>query len=467
MNQPGNGAARAFPTFAFGQSGIKHYMNVVTLKHAKFTTLFMPPASSPAPSDVAAFMAAAHAFARSQGMTAGLPTFNQLAQGHEVIAFPPTSGVVVNSSPQIIPGVPPASGGWVVESLPVLNDGGLAITNHGTNPIIFNVFNGELAQFRHSPQGSDVVQVDPFVDGSHRSQNAIQSQVSCAFSMDTVHVIWADFALFHGSRPIGLPDSFTFDTASGSENPPMGIVGFFNHLAVAPDGSLHALAYLSAPTSVPGGQSAPDDAVGWNLLHLAFNNGQWSSETVDGEGFTAQGHVEGNTGQGSCLAFEPDGTMHAFYQLVLPSEDNATVTTSRLRHAQHGPAGWLAQTLDGSRRFRPASCHGYGTHPCGRRGAAQRRVLRRRALGRLRGPHERQPAVRSGRTNCRRRPGLGLPRRRRRRVEGQYTRRGPVRKGVDLGHDAVDLLRRPHQRCAAACLAPRWRQSLALRGNRR
>jgi len=341
LNPADTATVRGFPTFSYGRSGVKRYMNVVMLK-AGFATIFMPPAVSPDPANVEAFMAAAQTFAESMGFTAGFPTFNVMTGGHEIVVFPGTpNSAVVNS---LVPG----SRGWSFASLPVINDAGLAVTSDGVNPMLYNVFDGRLVQYRHSPPNSMLVEVDPFVDGSRQAQGPIESQVSAVRTGGNYHVIWSDFALFHGSRPDGLPDSFTFRTASGRTTPgPTGLVGYFNHLAVAPDGVLHALAYLSVPAGVPF-EPTPDDMVGYNLLHLVFDGTNWSEETVDGEAETMLGHVVGDAGQMSTLAFEPDGTPHAFYLLVVESTTSPGNFTRRLRHAERTAAGWVAQTLDGS-----------------------------------------------------------------------------------------------------------------------
>jgi hypothetical protein len=351
LNPVATPTSRGFPTFSYGRSGVKQYMNVVTLK-AGFATIFMPPAMSPSPTDVEALMAAAQTFAESNGFTAGFPTFNLTTAGHEIVAFSSTSAVV-NSA---IPG----GGGWSLTTLPMINDAGLAITSDGRNPILYNVFDGRLSQYRHSPPGSMLVEVDPFVDGTRQAPGPIESQVSAVRTGGNFHVIWSDFALFHGSRPEGLPDSFTFRTVSGRTTPgPTGLVGYFNHLAVAPDGALHALAYLSVPPGVPF-TPAPDDMVGFNLLHLSFDGTSWSEETVDGESETMLGHVVGDAGQMSALAFEPNGTMHAFYLLVVPSTTTPGTFTRRLRHAERGAAGWTAETLDGSGANAPPAVAGTG-----------------------------------------------------------------------------------------------------------
>jgi hypothetical protein len=353
LNPAATATTRGFPTFSYGRSGVKQYMNVVTLKPG-FATIFMPVAMSPSPTDVEAFMAAAQTFAQTNGFTAGFPTFNVMPGGHEIVVFSTTSNAaVVNSSVA-------GGGGWSFTSLPAINDSGLAITSDGVNPILYNVFDGGLTQYRHSPPGSMLVQVDPFVDGSHQATGPIDSQVSAVRTGGNFHVIWSDFALFHGSRPDGLPDSFTFRTASGRTTPgPTGLVGYFNHLAVAPDGVLHALAYLSVPPGVPFAPK-PDDMVGYNLLHLVFDGTSWSEEVVDGEAETMLGHVVGDAGQMSTLAFEPNGTMHAFYLLVVESTTNPGNFTRRLRHAQRTPAGWTTETLDGSGANAPPAVAGTG-----------------------------------------------------------------------------------------------------------
>jgi len=356
-NDPGT---RGFPTFSFGQSGLKRYMNVVMLK-AGFAILHMPVVGSPSPLDVESFVAAAQAFARANGGTAGLPTFNVTTMGHEVVVFPaPSQGVVVNSDVATPAGGQPTTGGWAFTSLPMLNEGGLAIASDDAHPIFYNVFDGRLFQYRHSPPGSMLVEVDPFVDGSRRAPGPIESQVSAARTGGRFHVLWSDVALFHGSRPEGLPDSFLFLTASGRTAPaPTGLVGHFNHLAVAPNGSLHALAYLSAPPGVPLNPPA-DNAVGFNLLHLSFDGASWSQEVVDGEAVTPEGHVVGDAGQMAALAFEPDGTMHAFYLLIVPSSTAAGTFTRRLRHAERRAGGWFAETLDGSGATTPPAVAGTG-----------------------------------------------------------------------------------------------------------
>ncbi len=355
-NLPGT---RGFPTFVFGQSGGKNYMDVVTLRPSGFTTMLIPTAELPDPSDVEAFIAAAQAHARALGLNAALPTFNVTPAGHEVLLFS-MNHAVVNSSPPVAPGVPVAGGGWSFKSPPVINEGGLALCGEDeTTPLLFNVYDdGKLVQWRTG--AADLVNVDPFVDGSRTAPGPIDSQISAVRSGGRVHVLWSYLALFHGSRQDGHGagiDAFTFRTASGRTAPePTGLVGYFNTLAVAPDDVLHALAYLSVPPGVALTPS-PNDAVGFNLLHLVFDGASWSQETVDGEAATPAGHVVGNMGQSSALAFEPDGTAHAFYELATTS---AGQLSARLRHAEHTATGWMAETLDGSGAAGPPAVAGTG-----------------------------------------------------------------------------------------------------------
>ena len=277
--------------------------------------------------------------------------------GVELVAFPGTSTkIFVNSdSTPAAPGLPPARR-WSFTSSNALNEGGMALAAVAGMPVLLNVFDGDLCQFRPT-QTPSLGNIDPDPTGTRRSPEDIKSQVSAATTATRLHVLWADRALFHASRPLASPNSWTFRTVSGRTSPPPeGYVGFFNSALVAPDATLHAFVYLStSPGSAPGG--ALDPTASHNLLHGSFDGTTWSVETVDGDGVAALGHDPGNVGQASAGVIEPNGSLHVFYSL---SAAAGTGTAQRLRHAVRTPVGWLAETLDGSGASTPPAAPGTG-----------------------------------------------------------------------------------------------------------
>ena len=356
LNPINDASDRGFPTFTYGQkrigAQIRRYMNVIRIKRG--FQIAVAPDTTPAmgdPTAVVAMFRGAHFFARSRGFVAGFPTFNRIpvptasALGNEVVVFPSGSpGVVVTGDAAAAGAVAPPS--WRFESVPMLHDepkygfrGGFALaTTDDNQPLFFNVFDDELFQYRRSSTSS-LVKIDWDATKPHYP---IRGQVSAATDQNTVHVLYpSDGALWHATRPMGQPASFTYVTASGRTSPsPTGSVGRWNRLTIDPaTGTLHALAELSV---APGSRVFSDD-----LVHVSFDGTTWTQRTVDGAG-QGSGHVAGRTGIDPVIAIEPQAqggsTPHAFYALSV--QDGY-----RLRHAEftgRPSRAWFAETLDGS-----------------------------------------------------------------------------------------------------------------------
>jgi hypothetical protein len=345
LNPMNTTGSPAFPTFILGQSGLKHYMDVVTIRSAH--TMLRIPLTSPGfqnMNDAQTVMAAAHVAAIDRGFVTGFPTF-QIEPATPssvavaiVVAFGPAGAAV---SPA------PGGGGrrWTFSSLPAINDGGLALVATGTaadpTPVLFNGFDATLWQF--SPTVPESVSVDPAPGGRQLATSPLLTQMSAVTDGTTVDVIWSGPALFHASRPAGSSAAFTTETISGATSPdPTGYVGYFNHLLRSPGNALHAFAYLSAPAGVDPGAGPVDQSTCFNLMHFLRTSAGWSPNTVDGDR-TSDGHIITDVGQTMSAAFEPNGRLHAFY----PSSIGSTIG-NRLRHAEFDGTVWTAETLDGA-----------------------------------------------------------------------------------------------------------------------
>jgi hypothetical protein len=359
---PGNDASdRGFPTFTYSRSGNKRYMNVVRIKPGFKIQVFPDALVHDDPTAVVAMFAAAHFFARSKGFKAGFPSFNRIPRpgttelGNEVVVFPGySSGVVVSSD---APDDTPPS--WTFESVPVISEGGslggfALATTADNQPLFFNIFEGKLSQYQHTPPHSILVAVDPDKYGHAHAPGPIQSEVSAVSDDGFVHVLYAERALFHARRDQGPSDYFTIFWEPGPYGVfPEGRVGDYNHMTLDP--STRDVHLFALKTGDP-----PGDPLDGELLHLSFlsSNGIERSELlVDGDG--SGGHIRAPVGRGIATAWEPSlgpstpPKLHAFYVLTTPDGN-------RLRHARLGPSGWGTETLDGSGSSEPPANPGTG-----------------------------------------------------------------------------------------------------------
>lgn len=111
-------SVRYIPTFAFGRSGHKLYMNVITVR--RFTSIWMrrPDRLDPI-QDPAAFYAWAHTTARGQGFMSGTPSFLIEDDQWEILGF---------TGDEVVPGRGYGRG-WVFEEFPAHTDSrGIAVT---------------------------------------------------------------------------------------------------------------------------------------------------------------------------------------------------------------------------------------------------------------------------------------------------------------------------------------------------
>lgn len=353
LNSLHSSGSHAFPTFAFNRSGSKRYMNVVTLR-AGFTILRIPLTTTGFDdlNNAEAVFAATHEAVVTQGLVGGLPTFHI----EPATAGVPESMVVLgfdSSSAAISPAIAAAgTRHWSFRSVPLINEGGLALVSTGTSPIpvLVNRFDDHVWQFR--PTIPDLTSVDPNAAGHRLASGSLPSQISAVANGTTVDLLFAGPALIHASRPVGDPTGFTTETINGRPSPePTGFIGYYNHLARSPiTKGLHAFAYLSAPPGVDLAGPGPfDEATCFNLVHFRDTATGWVIRTVDGES-TANGHVKTDVGQTMATAFESDGTLHVFY----PSSTRSTIG-NRLRHATFDGDTWTAETLDGAGGPAPAT----------------------------------------------------------------------------------------------------------------
>ncbi len=355
INPAGDPTTCGFPTFTYGQNSTGRFINVIELKSGFRRRT--APAGTPGLTDltmVETACAAAQTFAVANGFAAGFPTFRAIAGGAELVVFDlPAPGVLVNSA-ALGGGAGPAQ--WTFRTLPVISDGAHALATDGVDPIIFHsvddVVGGvpdadlrNLFEFKASTPPM-ITPIDPDAAGN-RQNNTFLGQCSAAVAGGMVHLLYFNRALMHAMHPLGFPAALTFQAASGSTIA-QGYSGYYNCVCVAPDGTLHALAFVESPIGmvpIPGILEASQR----NLVHLTFNGAAWSQEPVDGHANTASGAMVADMGQTMCLVFEPNGTAHAFYEQTIPAlATGAGPATHRLRHAERRPAGWACETLDGA-----------------------------------------------------------------------------------------------------------------------
>jgi len=368
INPAGDPTTCGFPTFTYGRNSSGQFMNVIELK-AGFRRVTAPVGTAGLTdlTMVETACAAAQAFAVANGFVAGFPTFNIVAGGAELVVFtaPPAGtpvSVLLNSS---MPAGAPGTSAWTFRTLPVIADGAHAMTTDGTDAILFHqvddVVGGAAAaggqnlfEFVASTPPM-IAQIDPDSAGNRQS-DFIDGQFSAAVAGGMVHLLYCNGALMHATHPIATPTSTTFLAASGSTIA-AGYAGYYNCARVAPDGTLHALAYVDAPIGMDPLPGVSEDSQR-NLVHLTFDGTAWTQEPVDGDG-TTSGSLVADMGATPSIVFEPDGSAHAFYQQRIPAA-TTTPATRRLRHAERRAAGWTCETLDGAGGTPPA---GAGTGP--------------------------------------------------------------------------------------------------------
>ena len=486
LNDPAFARRRGFPTFNYGHNSSGRFMNVV-LMNPGFTTIIVSPGTPGIadPTNVEAMCAAAQTWAEANGNLAAIPMFtraplpsapinpppNQI--GHSLLVFPSTlTGVIMNS--HLAPGQSLAPR-WTVKDLPILLDdmvyadppdglqsiyivevgpleNGVAILNDSGSPELFLRSNGNTVQFRPDAATDTSVLVDPDASGARHQYASGLSSVSAVSSGGTTHVLRGTETLFHASRPDASPTAFTYLLASGSTLG--GCVGAYNRAFIAPGGTLNALAYLWYPPELgvspgPGetdSSGAPgfDDTKRRNLRNLTFDGTTWTALTVDGDS-TTNGHIVGDCGSQATAAFEPDGTMHAFYLFRSQSPTEMYQLETRGAH-RHGLGGRGSRSCgqiwpDGGSALGPRS----RSHDRARGILAGRRLLRRRALGRVRGQKLRQPALRTWSEEFGGYASLDLPRRRRQSRHGSDIRRRAERRRPTVGRFALPHLRGRHE----------------------
>lgn len=361
VNSPGRRGG--FPTFTYGRNSSGRFMNAVLLKTG-FRIIVVPPTTPgfEIPTNVELMCGAAQTWAEANGHRAAFPTFTPAAlpgaqpadpPGHELIVLPSTlTGVVVNS--RLAAGLTLLR--WTFSDLPVplgavygdqpfaeLDpnlifvpvEEGLAVTENSGSPVVIFRDEDNLVQFRPDATTERTSPIDPDAAGTRRQSARDLGSLSAASAGGSTHVIWGGPSVFHGRRADTSPGGFSYLVANTPPTPPLD-VGNYNRAFIAPDGMLHVLAYAQ--------RSWGDDTSGESLLHLTFDGTTWSQRVVDGDA-GGSGHVAGDCGAECGAAFEPDGTMHAFY--LLRRQFGSATETFQLRHAVLTPAGWSAETLDG------------------------------------------------------------------------------------------------------------------------
>lgn len=369
LNPANEPTVAALPTFTYGQSANRFFMNVVELFKGASVRKVVPAGTTGLTdlTKVEAALRGAHAWALASGFRAAFPTFRTVTgSGIELVAFPAQSkGVALNS------GQAAGARRWSFASLNAMNDGGMDVASVNGEPVILNWVGDRLEEVR--PPSTVTGAVDPGPDGTRRSPLNSPAIVLAATVEQKLHVLWSDVALFHGHRPLGTRDAWSFTTVAGRSTPPLataGLVGPFGSVLAARRGAyrpdlgdvatmrLHAFPWLAYP---PGPSSNPADPNATrNLLHAEFGGSTWQVETVDGDGATAAhpSHVSDDVGQSSAAVYESyTGTLHVFYSMTVAVPGGHA---RRLRYAENSGGVWVAATIDGSGSSTPPAVPGTG-----------------------------------------------------------------------------------------------------------
>lgn len=351
-------SVRYIPTFLFGRSGIKLYLDALTVR--AFTSIRTPVAAAPDPvTDVAHFISYAHFIAKSQGYVAGTPSFLRDGDDWEILAFSP-SQVRVGRGYDV---------GWTFQNLPVHTDAlgiGVATEPSASVPtveqlVVYTVPGEEVWQ--HRPGAASDVDVRVFPPAGQqqvpdRWQGPLPTMVSVSRRSDPMRVGFGDFAWMVAERPVASPTGFSLQTVSGRmptdvHDRTSGIVAAQS--AIAPSGLL-----LAAHQSLPVGRSVDttwgEDVAG-NLIvaRPGAAPGTWDTQVIDGDA-DADGRM---LGRPETMTVVSDGADHVFYSLRVP--DGSGGTTLKLRHAmQRGSSPWVLETLDGSGQPTPPAVPGTG-----------------------------------------------------------------------------------------------------------
>ncbi|MFT4285083.1 MAG: hypothetical protein QM598_09660 [Protaetiibacter sp.] len=353
-------SVRRIPTFVFGRSGNKRYIDVITVR--SFTSLRVAVRGMPDPvAKPRDFFSAAQSFAKGNGFVAGTPSFLRDGDDWEILAFGPAQVLAGRGF-----GV-----GWTFRELPVHTDSlgvGVAVEETGSGSgarqlAVFTIPGEEVWQHRPGADADVDVRVFPAPGQPVRDlwSGPMPSMVSAASTATRLSATWGDFAWFVADRAPDSPKGFLTTTVSGRQpangaDTTSGIVAAFNSISPEVD-------FAAGMLSVPVGTARDatwDERVNGNLaIARRISGDTWEVAEVDGDADEGE-RMLGRAGESSTFVRGVEGHTHVFYSLAVPVGSGGT--SQRLRHGtfQAATASWRLETLDGSGQQTPPPSPGTG-----------------------------------------------------------------------------------------------------------